>query len=215
MGYPLPNVNTSIAANNFIENATNREFGCSSFYTKKIVQVSEELNPSFTKSLWEFDSDTALATIVMQYPVCYFADTVAQYSEAKRLTMAGIEGQAVKKKMLFVNDNAKLISDTLNNQSNIIIKQFAPWGLAFEVTTEQPRPFVLFQNYNANWKAFVDDKETKINKGNISFMYSLVSSGNHTVRFEYKPAYILPALIASLLTLLATAITLIVNRRKN
>lgn len=207
-GYPLPGINTAIATNNFIENATNREFGCSSFYTKRIVQVSEELNPSFTKSLLDFDRDSTLANIVMLYPVCYFADTVAQYNTAKEF----ITGN---KKVLFTNENQRLVNDTTNNQSSISIKQFAPWGLKFEVNTQQEKPFVLFQNYNTNWKAFIDDKETKISKGNISFMYTMVSSGNHTVRFEYKPSYILLTIIISLITLAATVVTLIINRRKN
>ncbi|MFT3681421.1 MAG: YfhO family protein [Ferruginibacter sp.] len=204
--FPLPDINTTIETNNFIEAGTNREFGCASFYTKKIVQVKEELNPSFTRSLSDFDSDSLLAEKVMQYPVCYFADTVIRYGEAGKIATGN-------KKVLFTDSSLRI--DTASaGRSSISIKQFAPWGLFFDITITQQKPFVLFQNYNSNWQLLVDGRETSIHKGNISFMYAMINSGRHQLEFRYKPPYLPLSLTVSAAAFLTVIIFLLMQRKK-
>ncbi len=205
-GYPVPDINTSIAANNIIEEATNAEFGCSSFYTKKIVQAKDELNPSFTQSLKEFDSDTALSRVVMQYPVCYFADTVLPYNPVGKIT-------AGNKKILFTNDTTwdKFSNDPIKNKSSISIKKFAPWGFEFEATVQMAKPFVLFQNYNKNWALYVDDHRYEIYKGNTSFMYARIYKGKHTLQFIYWPHYLFFVTVVSLISILLIIVLLVIK----
>jgi len=204
-GYPIPGINTSIEENNIEERATNREYGCASFYTKKIVQVKEELNPSFTKSLKSFDSAVIISSIVLQYPVCYFADTLVHYSDSAKMTSS-------KNKILFIEDGLTL-TEPGNDSSFISIKQFAPWGLIFETNTTTSKPFVLFQNYNKNWKLLVDGKDTEIRKGNLSFMYSFIEKGKHKLQFYYKPGYINYTVIISLVTFLTVLLFLMMKRK--
>jgi hypothetical protein len=191
-GWPLPEADIAVAQNNLIEAATNREYGCASFYTKKIVQVEVELNPSFTKSLSDFDSDTLLATMVMRNPVFYLADTIVPYSGKNDSVLNA-------RKVLFTD---KVQQQILPAAGYITVKQFAPWRLLFEANADKPVPFVLFQNYNHNWKLYVDGEPAVIKKGNISFMYTWIQPGSHILRFEYSPAYVIPGLVISLVALL-------------
>ena len=209
VNYPVPDINTNIAANNAVEEATNKEFGCSSFYSKKIVQAKGELNPSFTQSLKQFDNDTFLNRIVMQYPVCYFADTVEPYPSVNEVNITG-------KKILFTSDASiyKFPNDTAKNTSSIIIKKFAPWGLEFETETQRLKPFVLFQNHNKNWKLYVDNKKFDIYKGNISFIYAGIPAGKHTLKFIYSTGYLFFSGVISILSIVLIILLLLPKPRK-
>lgn len=209
VGYPLPDINTTIAANDVIEAASNREFGCASFYTKKIVQVQEELNPSFTQSLLQFDSAVNIANTVLQYPICYFADTVLRYNAAENM-------DTIFKKILFTDEvvSPDISIDSFVKKDVIIIKQFTPWGLIFETTLQQEKPFVLFQNYNKNWQLFIDGVEAPIYKGNLSFMYATINAGQHELRFLYKPTYLFMSLMVSVVSFFLMTIWLIVQSYK-
>ena len=207
VGYPLPDINTSIATNNAIEETTNGEFGCSSFYSKKIVQAKNELNPSFTESLREFDNATALSKIVMKYPVCYFSDTIVRYDSMNTI-------KAGSKKILFTNDNShyQFSNDTAKNKTSIIIKKFTPWGLEFETETLMLKPFVLFQTFNENWGLYVDNQRVGINKGNVSFIYATIYPGKHTLQFFYRPRYLFFASAVAVISVLLIMLLLIINK---
>ena len=206
-GYPIPDIHNSIEQNNATEEATHREFGCASFYTKNLVQVKEELNPSFTSTLRTFDLSPAINKVVLQYPLCYFADTLVHLKDSANIV-------AGKKKILFLEDTTAIKQQGPEPASStIIINQFAPWGLFFTTNASQPKPFVLFQNYNKNWKLFVDGKEAPVYRGNISFMYANVDSGFHQLQFFYRPPYLIPSFIICVITLLVCIIILIRSKR--
>jgi len=209
--YPVPDINTSIAQNDSIEEATSRSYGCASFYTKKLVQVQEELNPSFTQSLRGFDDSKIISSTILQYPVCYFADSIVHYKDSA-------QSKSFSKKILYVDDSIETDSTTNAIDSNklITIKQFTPWGLSFETQTTQSALFVLFQTYNKNWELLVDGKPVAIQKGNMSFMYADIKEGQHSLQFYYRPGYILYAIIISILSLLLILFFLVRNpNRKN
>ena len=206
--YPIPELSVPVEANNAIEQTTNREYGHASFYTKKIVQAKDELNPSFTRSLQSFDSAYAVSSIVLKYPVCYFADSLVHYRDSSKVTVAD-------KKILFVNDTAALpaIEDGVEKDA-IQITKFAPWGLTFITSTTVTKPFVLFQNYNKNWKLEIDVKNAVIKKGNLSFMYAEIEKGEHVLEFKYRPPYIVYSVIISLLTCLAIIFLLLKHKKR-
>ena len=207
-GYPIPNLNNSIAKNSLKEDSTKREFGCAAFYRKELVQVSEELNPSFTNSLKEFDENKGISSTVLQYPVCYFADTIALYKDS-------LVKFSFNKKVLFVlkNEDSLLHKNQNIGESEITIKQFSPLGISLETNTNKAMPIVLFQNYNSNWKLLIDGKATEIKKGNISFMFADVEQGKHLLEWKYKPGYIFYSIIISIITFLIIIFLLIKNKK--
>ena len=67
---------------------------------------------------------------------------------------------------------------------------------------------VLLQNYYPGWKAFVDEKETVIEKANTTFMCIQVPAGKHTISFIYQPTLIKYAWYVSLISLITVLIFL-------
>jgi len=73
--------------------------------------------------------------------------------------------------------------------------------------------------YNLGWKAYIDNVETPIVKANYVLRGLVVPSGNHAIRFEFKPITIKNAIVAStfasiLLWLSIAAMLLIAFRNK-
>lgn len=202
--YPIPDLNATIANNTALETGNNRDSGFSSFYSKKLVQVKEVINPSISKNLRTFDNSAILSSVSFQNPVCYFADTVALYKDSAAIRYSG-------KRILFVAERnaSTTLSSSSANKDEIQITQFAPWGMFFETNTTMRKPFALFQNFNKNWRLLVDGKDTEIKQGNIAFMYAEIEKGRHVLRFYYRPTYIFYSIIVSLLTVVLTAIYLI------
>ena len=143
----------------------------------------------------------------MEYPVCYFADTIVRYDSLNTI-------KAGTKKILFTNDTSsyQLSDDTAQNKTSIIIKKFAPWGFEFETAAQMSKPFVLFQTYNENWKLYVDNQRVDINKGNVSFMYATIYPGKHTLQFFYRPRYLFFASAVAVISVLLIILLLITNK---
>ena len=77
-----------------------------------------------------------------------------------------------------INNN----NDVVNYKSNAQVKQFAVFSEVY---------------YKLGWKAYIDNKETPIIKANYVLRGLVVPSGQHEIRFEFKPSSISSAQMAS------------------
>lgn len=76
-----------------------------------------------------------------------------------------------------------------------------PGRVEMEVRAAQPGYAVLLENRYPGWKAWVDGKESSIHAANGLFQAVAVPAGNHRVRFEYRPRYLLRSGLLSFLGL--------------
>jgi hypothetical protein len=200
--YPIPDLNETVAQNTTSEYNRYHIDGCPAFFTKKLVLAKDELNPSFTQSLKDFDADTVISKIVLNNPVCYLADTVVNYAR-KNYSYFPKNNNGV----LFTDSGLQNVTKQSNDR--ILIKEFAPGSLQFETSTATERQFVLFQVYNDNWKLLIDGLPHDIKKGNKSFIYADVPAGSHTLLFQYKPGYLKPAILVSIISVILILLFLI------
>ena len=73
---------------------------------------------------------------------------------------------------------------------------------------------ILADQYYPGWKAYVDGTETKVLRANEILRGVTVPAGKHTVTFRYEPAYLIPAMILSLIAFTGFLIIGLLGLRK-
>ncbi|MEZ4667343.1 MAG: hypothetical protein R3E39_05405 [Anaerolineae bacterium] len=83
--------------------------------------------------------------------------------------------------------------------------------LGYRVTIEDEKSpdglWVIFSDtfYN-DWVAMVDGQTVEIRQANLAFRAVLVSPGTHEVRFEYRPWWLWPGILGSVISVLVTIV---------
>jgi len=71
--------------------------------------------------------------------------------------------------------------------SSVKIAQYEPQKIEIITRTDKPQMLFLSDNYYPGWKAYIDNKETKIYRANYTFRSVYLPQGNHVVKFIYQP----------------------------
>ncbi len=87
------------------------------------------------------------------------------------------------------------------NAGTARILSYAPQSIEISVNTLKSCPLILTDVWYPGWKAYIDNKETKIYKADVVFRAVSVPAGSHRVKFIYTPVLFYIGLIISLLTL--------------
>lgn len=95
----------------------------------------------------------------------------------------------------------------------IKLVKFTPNHFVFQVNSLAAGKFQLFQQFNKNWRASVNDKSTEIRKSNIAFMSVNVPAGTSFVEWKYQPKKVYVGMILSLLSLLAVVFYFVFKRK--
>src|SRR3989344_832794 len=82
--------------------------------------------------------------------------------------------------------------------------------------TDKPQMLFLSDNYYPGWKAYIDDKETKIFRANYTFRAIYLPEGSHLVKFVYQPLSFKVGVVISFLAILTilVIIYLKINRMR-
>lgn len=69
----------------------------------------------------------------------------------------------------------------------VVWEKYTPLSKELKITTKNEALLFISDSFYPGWKAFVDDKETKILKANYSFQSVKIPKGEHKIVFIYKP----------------------------
>lgn len=73
--------------------------------------------------------------------------------------------------------------------------------------------WVIFaETYYPGWMAYVDDQPAEIRQANLAFRALLVANGTHEIRFEYRPWWLLPGIVVSVI---AVFVAIVLFRTRN
>ena len=89
------------------------------------------------------------------------------------------------------------------------ILKYAPEEILIKTCTSKRGFLILSDAYYPGWKAYVDNKETKILRANYIFRAIKLPEGTHTIRFVYKPKSFIIGAWISLVSLLLVVIGLL------
>ena len=80
------------------------------------------------------------------------------------------------------------------------ITSYEPQEIIIKTKTNVPQMLFLSDNYYPGWKAYVDDKETKIYRADYTFRSIYLPKGDHKVTFTYKPLSFQAGIITSMVS---------------
>lgn len=97
---------------------------------------------------------------------------------------------------------------------NLELESFSPNRFEFAMENNLATELHLIQQYNHNWKAYIDDKPISIQVDNGTFMKIPVPPGQHRILFSYAPLPIVLTSVVSLSVLLMCITFLVIKRNK-
>lgn len=96
------------------------------------------------------------------------------------------------------------------------VTAFSPGEFGFNLKNKTPAYLILFQQYNHNWKATVNNKPVKVEKAILAFMKVPIPAGNNIIKFKYRPQNIIYiSMFLSLGLLLLILLYIIQVKRKS
>src|SRR3989344_335016 len=100
--------------------------------------------------------------------------------------------------------------------SSVKIAQYEPQKIEIITRTDKPQMLFLSDNYYPGWKAYIDDKETKIFRANYTFRAIYLPEGSHLVKFVYQPLSFKVGVVISFLAILTILVIIFlkINRMR-
>jgi hypothetical protein len=93
---------------------------------------------------------------------------------------------------------AFIIDSTGNRlEDEIHLKEFSPNRFVFEVSSKIPGRFVIFQQFNHNWKSKVNGMESPLIKTYHAFMGTRLPAGRSVIEWYYYPKRVYAAMMVS------------------
>lgn len=74
-----------------------------------------------------------------------------------------------------------------NNSGSLSVVFYEPNKIIINTQSDTDKLFFLSDTYYPGWKAYIDNKETKIYKADYAFRAIVLPGGNHKVVFKYLP----------------------------
>jgi Bacterial membrane protein YfhO len=203
-GFPAPALNQALPVYRLNDSTQNFEEALAGFYNKKPGIAEHVITPTILTAYDQFLSDSLLRNTVGRYGFAYCADAVVTAGSTLSLTDSS-------RHYIFMDGAAQPIGPVNNAGSSI--KSFSPNSMTFSISNTGNTYFTVFQNYQPGWKVFVDEKEQPVLQANKSFLCVYVPAGTHTVRFVYRPVWVLAGMGVLLLSL-AALLFLFFKRKK-
>jgi len=95
--------------------------------------------------------------------------------------------------------------------SSASIISYEPQKIEIKAKTNTPQMLFLSDNYYPGWKAYVDNKKTKIYRANYTFRSIYLPKGNHKVTFIYQPMSFKIGLAISVLSVIVLLLVIFKN----
>jgi uncharacterized membrane protein YfhO len=104
-------------------------------------------------------------------------------------------------KVVFLPHNGEKYDIETAVKVDVKINRFLPHLIEFETSSEHSAPVVISQTFYHNWKAFVNGRETPIQRANAGFTSVKAPAGKNKFVLKYEDAFFVGGLFVSMLGL--------------
>ena len=171
-----------------------------------------KLSPNLFKPVWQHNNWHALE-YANAFPRVFLAHNAYIQNNAQEILDLIFDSKIDLLTSVILEESPREITDSgkfielskPSADSSTSIISYEPQKVSIHAKTNVPQMLFLSDNYYPGWKAYVDDKETKIYRANYTFRSIFLPQGNHKVIFIYKPLSFQVGLLISLI-----AVTLLI-----
>ncbi len=207
-GYPLSAFSHSIKANSYSAVEGVSKYGYEKFYNKEITIQDYEITPTLNIDYQNFLRTPSLRKLFANYPVAYLADTIIK-------NPANVSAITGHKKVAFADNLMLALHPDSAAEQLITLQHFDPNHFTFTIQSSGAGLFNLFQEYNANWKATLNNRPAVIYKTNMAFMGIPVPPGKSFLQLTYKPTAVIYAMIVCGITLICLLLFFVLHWIQN
>lgn len=119
----------------------------------------------------------------------------------------------LEKKPAGISKSGTFINLSIPTTSFASIQSYKPQEIIISAKTDTPQMLFLSDNYYPGWKAYIDDKETKIYRADYTFRSIYLPKGEHTVIFKYDPVSFKVGLEVSVFSIILLLLFIIRNSK--
>jgi hypothetical protein len=169
------------------------ERGYKHFYSKEIRIHDHITTPTVNSRYEQFLNNPEIRSLFNSYPWIYLSDSIdtIRYKSTEQILLRG---------------NPEIASSNDSIKAQITIKDFAPNRFRLIAKNTEDRKLAVFQQYNHNWRAFVNGNEIPVNRANLAFMSIDLPAGSNEVEFRYQPFTVILSIYFSLAAILVLLI---------
>ena len=211
---------------NYYDPLYNRRYG------EFIAFGNNTSSPDLPRSDVEITSDLTLSSETKQRRDRLFDLLSIKYLILKKSDLDNLTDKQVfwqdNNWAIVLNDKALPFSFTvskfeiISNQKNILPRLFNSTFNPSNTVILEEKPNMLLtdqllvstENYYPGWKAYVDNKETKIFRANYTFRAIVLPKGKHDIKFKYQPESLKIGITISLSSLIILILLYLISRQK-
>ncbi len=142
---------------------------------------------------WQYRSNALPWITAGQKPI--YVDMSKSKMDALLLFNLGFD------KVVFLPHNGEKYDIETAVKVDVKINRFLPHLIEFETSSEHSAPVVISQTFYHNWKAFVNGRETPIQRANAGFTSVKAPAGKNKFVLKYEDAFFVGGLFVSMLGL--------------
>ncbi|MFH0805603.1 MAG: YfhO family protein [Patescibacteria group bacterium] len=117
----------------------------------------------------------------------YLADKVKTIKPSEEKAYQKLLEESLEGKNIFIECLDCPEELNVNGNGEIILKKRENNFIELEIQSDSIQWLVFSENYLPGWRAYLDDKETKIYRVNSVYIGVLVPDGEHRILFKYNP----------------------------
>ncbi len=195
-GYPVPDMNQTIRTGYYADSTTVHPEGYSLFYDKTIRYHDHLITPTVNSDYDSFSNRRDLRNVFDQQRIAYFA--------TKLLPDTLITDKDYAAYQL----DQRAFMDSFST-GTVEIKSISPNRMVLHVLQDLEGLLVVFQQWNHNWRAYVNKDQRPVYSLNLAFIGLPVYKGETVVELIYDPVEVKWCMWISAITILSVIVMLV------
>ncbi|MFH1457440.1 MAG: YfhO family protein [Patescibacteria group bacterium] len=157
-------------------------------YIISVFPLNEEIFPKVFKTfIFPYNIPVSIYENKQARSLFYLADKVKMIKPSEEKACQKLLEESLEGKSIFIECLDCPEKLNVNGDGEIILKKRENNFIELETKSDSIQWLVFSENYLPGWRAYLDNKETKIYRVNSVYIGVLVLAGEHRILFKYNP----------------------------